>query len=147
MVMATSGHIVQQIAQKMQSSGRAWQAGKYPLVFISLADFQDVLGADGDAQAAALAAVLVDHVLVGHEFNSPRRRAPDFFVFEAGEGFRSPEPCQTASAFFQGGTSWRRIGSTGQSNAPVSTSGSSASGTVTNASGSPLAAASPVMKA
>jgi hypothetical protein len=26
--MATSGHIVQQMAQKMQSSGRAWKAGK-----------------------------------------------------------------------------------------------------------------------
>jgi hypothetical protein len=36
MVMATSGHIVQHSAQKMQSSGRAWYAGKYPFVLISL---------------------------------------------------------------------------------------------------------------
>ena len=32
MVMATSGHMVQHSAQVMQSSGRAWYAGKYPFV-------------------------------------------------------------------------------------------------------------------
>jgi hypothetical protein len=34
--MATSGHILQQIAHLTQSSGRAWYAGKYPFALTFL---------------------------------------------------------------------------------------------------------------